>query len=280
LLYAGTTSFLNFNYSFTLLRGFLVKKLKFWSLSAGNLLLSGTSETLRNEILSFRTQSTHLRILSDTTYSVSYAPKGRVEHHIKPISVHNTKHLKPLSAEHHHFGHYLAGLIDGNGHFISTPTGLLFYLSFNIKDISLAFFIKKNLGFGKISFAQSNHSFYCTLTVSKIEGILRVLHLINGKLRTLKFSHLFNTLNSLSPSSLSSFSLLLDSHFLPNFYDNFNNYWLSGYTDANGSFQIKMEIPTSYINPSKKWVSETPPEISLIYQIHQFSNEFPIFSLL
>jgi hypothetical protein len=51
LLYAGTTSF-SFKYSTFIV---IVKKLKQWSISAGNItyfMSNGTSETLRNETVS------------------------------------------------------------------------------------------------------------------------------------------------------------------------------------------------------------------------------------
>jgi len=73
-----------------------VKKLKQKSKSAGNISLfrsntrNGTSETLRNGVV----------VNSE---------------HVKHISEHVPKHLKPLNNE--QLGHYLAGLIDGDGHF-------------------------------------------------------------------------------------------------------------------------------------------------------------------
>ena len=68
----------------------IVKILKQWSQSAGNtiILSSGTSETIRNN-----------------------------SENIKNISINVPTHLKPLNDE--QFGHYLAGLNDGDGHFSS-----------------------------------------------------------------------------------------------------------------------------------------------------------------
>ena len=85
LLYAGKASISSFKYSLFI---DIVKKLKQWSQSAGNafILKSGTSETIRNNT-----------------------------ENIKNISIHVPTHLKPLNDE--QFGHYLAGLIDGDGHF-------------------------------------------------------------------------------------------------------------------------------------------------------------------
>ena len=70
--------------------------LKQLSISAGNLLNKGTSETLRNEI---------------TT---------------KKVSIHLPKHLKPANDS--QFGHYLAGLIDGDGHFSSKQQLIITYI--------------------------------------------------------------------------------------------------------------------------------------------------------
>ena len=104
LLYAGKTSWKVLNTT-----SFIdtVKKLKQWSQSAGNTFIfnSGTSETIRNnaEI-------------------------------IKNISIHVPTHLKPLNDE--QLGHYLAGLIDGDGHFSSK---LQLVIVFSSPDVKLAY---------------------------------------------------------------------------------------------------------------------------------------------
>ena len=106
MLFAGITLLISFKYS---LLNEIVKKLKQRSISAGNQRhslctsrLVGTSETLCNETVeSFTSPST----------DAVYIPLED----IKPISNHVPSHLKPISDE--QFGHYLAGLIDGDGHF-------------------------------------------------------------------------------------------------------------------------------------------------------------------
>lgn len=79
LLYAGTTSILEFNY-------YTVKMLKLWRESAGNFVFQNnrTSETIRNNTA-------------------------------KWISIHVPKNIKPISDN--EFGDYLAGLIDSKGNF-------------------------------------------------------------------------------------------------------------------------------------------------------------------
>ena len=63
----------------------------------------------------------------------------------KKVSVHVPLHSKPLSDN--DFGHYLAGLIDGDGHFSKAPQ---LVIVFNKLDASLPYFIKSRIGYGNI----------------------------------------------------------------------------------------------------------------------------------
>jgi len=156
LLYAGKTSISSFNYFLFI---DIVKKLKPLSQSAGNAFIfkSGTSETIRNN-----TES------------------------IKNISIHVPKHLKPLNDT--QFGHYLAGLIDGNGHF-SSKQQLEIVLS--SRDVQLAYYIKKKIGFGQVKKYKNAYLYI----LYKKNGIIKTVNLINGKLRTLcKFNQVTNNI--------------------------------------------------------------------------------------
>jgi hypothetical protein len=162
LLFAGTTSLTSFKYSIFI---DIVKKLKQRSLSAGNPLIfkGGTSETLRNEIVS-NTEN------------------------IKAISIHNSKHLRPLSDN--QFGYYLAGLIDGDGHFSSKQQLIIVFSS---SDIFLAYYIKERLGYGQIRKVKNKNAYL--LIISNKEGLIKVINLINFKLRTLtKYNQVINNI--------------------------------------------------------------------------------------
>ena len=126
MLYAGTTSIISFKYSFLI---DIVKKLKRRSISASDIYLYfyyefinkfETSETLRNEI-------------------------AVVTEKVKPLSVHVPTHLKPNSDR--DFGHYLAGLIDGDGCFQLSKKG---YASLEIvletRDKRCLYQIKQKFG--------------------------------------------------------------------------------------------------------------------------------------
>jgi LAGLIDADG endonuclease/Cytochrome C and Quinol oxidase polypeptide I len=224
LLYAGIASISSFKYSIFIN---IVKKLKQWSRSAGNTLVtkSGTSETLCNN--------------TESHYE-----------NIKEISVHVPEHLKPLNDE--QFGNYLAGLIDGDGHFSSKQQ---LVIVFSYPDVDLAYYIKKTLGYGQVRKVKNKNAYL--FIVSKTDGIIKVLNLINSKLRTKnKFNQVKN--NILTNSKYSKLNL----EFLINESSNFNNHWIAGFSDADASFQIKIVHKKDRPNP----------EIRLNFQIDQKDN--------
>jgi hypothetical protein len=107
---------------------------------------------------------------------------------VKFISEHVPTHLKPLNNE--QFGHYLAGLIDGDGHF-SKQQQLV--IVFNYLDASLAYFIKKQLGHGRIYKVKNKKAFI--LVISTKKGLEKVINLINGKIRTFnKYNQIINNI--------------------------------------------------------------------------------------
>lgn len=210
-----------------------VKNLKTRSKSAGNSFMynvykTGTSETLRNEII----------INTETA---------------KAISIHVAKHLKP--ANDIEFGHYLAGLIDGDGHFSSKQQLIIVY---NSLDIQLAYYIKKQIGYGSIQKVKNKNA--VILVVAAAKGVEKVINLINGKFRsTTKFDQI--TRNILANKKFLGFNKKI----ILNRDNNLENHWLAGFSDADASFKIKL------INRNKK------TEVCLNYQIDQKRNYLLIF---
>ena len=221
MLFAGTTLLFSFKYS---ILNDIVTKLKQWSLSAGNIfyIKNRTSETLRNETA----------VNSEN---------------VKPVSVHVPKHLKPVSDD--QFGHYLAGLIDGDGHFSSKQQLVIVFHSL---DVSLAYYIKERLGFGSIKKVKDKNAFLLVIAARK--GLEKVINLINGKIRTeTKFNQITNNiLNHDNYAELKkTISLKLNTN------KDLKNHWLAGFSDADASFQIKV------LNRSNK------VEVRLNFQIDQ-----------
>lgn len=203
LLYAGTTSITSFKYS---ILNDTVKKLKQWSKSAGNCSITGTPETLRNEI-----------ITNNTNY-------------IKSISVHNSKHLKPANDT--EFGHYLAGLIDGDGHFSSAQQ---LVVVFNVLDVNLAYYIKEQIGYGNVRKVKNKNA--ALFIVANKKGMIRIINLINNKFRTTsKYDQI--TSNILCNNQYTELNKTITLSL--NTSNDLKNHWLAGFSDADASFQIKL----------------------------------------
>lgn len=222
LLYAGNTSLSSFKYSLFI---DIVKKLKQWSQSAGNTLKSGTSETIRNNT-----------------------------ENIKNISVHTSTHLKPLNDE--MFGHYLAGLIDGDGHFSSQQQLVIVFSS---PDVQLAYYVKSVIGFGNVKQVKDKNAYL--FIISSKDGILKVINLVNGKLRTRnKFNQVLTNI-LVHPRYVKE-----NIEFNINDSNSLDNHWIAGFSDADASFQIKI------INKSNR----PKPEIRLNFQIDQKDKDMLI----
>jgi len=151
------------------------------SQSAGNTfneIKCGTSETLRSEI-----------VLSNEN--------------VKPISEHVPKHLKPLNDE--QFGHYLAGLIDGDGHF-SKQFQLI--IVFDLLSVSLAYYLKQRIGYGSVKKVKDKNAYI--LVITSFKGIEKVINLINNKIRSHnKLDQIRN--NIITHKDLSNISFNLNS---------------------------------------------------------------------
>lgn len=233
LLYSGTTSLYSFKYSWL---NHIVKILNTRSKSVGNFL---SYNLLINKFLHKTETSETLR--DETTINTET---------INKISIHNSTHIKPRNdAE---FGHYLAGLIDGNGHF-SNKQQLV--IAFNTADIKLCYYVKKRLCFG--NFRKVKGKSAVLFIISNKQGIEKVINLINGKFRTIsKFNQIKD--NILCNCRFTDFSSVTDL-FLNTSHD-LENHWLAGFSDADASFQVKI------LNRNSK------KEVRLNFQIDQKEN--------
>ena len=138
------------------------------------------------------------------------------------LSNHRPSHKSTLSDD--ELGHYLAGLIEGDGYFGKDSLQIIVHN----KDIVLVHNLKKWIGFGYIYKIKDKKALKFSITNKK--GLERVLTLCNGKfvapfkLEQIKRQKLDERLNIklLSPTNL----IKLDNH------------WLSGFIDADGSLGI------------------------------------------
>jgi len=201
------------------------------SQSAGNLLSLNFLENLRGhtpkyfccslETLALPLCVRYRSIYTDNHNNISKAPK-------------------PL------FSHYLTGLIEGGGTIITPKTlrspngkGCLNYpaiqIVFHLKDLPLALLIQKELGVGSLSRKKGVNAYI--LTINSYNGILLVISLINGKMRTPKIyslNALIDFLNENKGVSIEKYSICterLDS-----------NPWLSGFIEADAFFLVRTTL--------------------------------------
>lgn len=139
------------------------------------------------------------------------------------ISEHVIKPKKDLNDE--ELGYFLAGLIEGGGWFGENELHIIFHEN----DISLAYYIKKQIGYGSIcKINKKGVKYIC----KKEKGLFKILCLINGKfLSNSKYDQL------LKHNYTENFNIKL----LPPVKKvRLDNYWLTGYTQANGCFHINI----------------------------------------
>lgn len=142
----------------------------------------------------------------------------------------------PLILSEKHFGSYLAGLWEGDGHIsISKPgskvNNLSLSITFHLKDLPLCERLKDVIGFGWIRIKQKENA--CVLTFHTIYGLICIVNLMNSYLRTpklKKFNDLIDILNFKKGLTINKYSYSTS--------DFCEDGWLAGFTDADGSFGI------------------------------------------
>jgi hypothetical protein len=171
---------------------------------------------------------------------------------VKLISVHVPTHRKPLTDL--EFGYYLAGLIEGDGSFQKGQIVIVF----NELDASLAYFIKSQIGYGRVHKIKNKRAI--KYVISNLNGLIKVAELINGKLRTDKIKKFQeNLIDFVNQKTELNLSLLPKDN--SKLYDNF---WLAGFSDADASFQIKI---------IKRDAKRIGYEVRLNYQLDQKKSD-------
>ena len=146
------------------------------------------------------------------------------------------------------FSHYFTGLIEGDGTIITpqtlrSPKGKLNYpaiqIVFHLKDLPLALLIQKELGVGSLSRKKGVDAYI--LTINSHDGILFVISLINGNMRTPKIHSLYALIDFLNKNKGTS----IEKHYVSKEPLD-SNPWLSGFLEADASFQVRTTISGKY----------------------------------
>lgn len=134
------------------------------------------------------------------------------------------------------WGDYLAGLIDGDGWIGENNITI----EFHELDASLVYRIKKEIGYGNVYKLKGKKAVRYVLR--KKEGLIRLMGMINGRLRTEKK---VDQLRMNSKGWIEVKGKREDN--------NLRNYWLAGFTEAEGCFHISVvRSRTHSVNKSVK----------------------------
>lgn len=198
------------------------------------------------------------------------------------------------------FSSYLAGLIEGDGTIVVPKTkrsakGKLNYPSiqivFHLKDLPLALMIQKVIKHGSISRKKGVNAY--VLTVNNYEGLLLLISLINGNMRTPKIHALWNLIDWFNLSFAQLPSPVregkgkeepaiprkgrlylpsptggegLDINIIKKPLNNTSldsNAWLSGFIEADGHFSVRTTTKT------KEGIAAKYPRVECKFELSQ-----------
>ena len=228
-----------------------------------------------------------------------YSNRGEEDENMNKVSFNsiNLNNLnKALPLE---LGHYLAGLIEGDGTIAvhdkassSKKYSPIIIIVFKKSDLPFAKFLCELTNCGKVY--QKPERGYVLWQIQDLVGVFTILKLINGKMRTPKIEvldrainwfnlYIDNNRNSNLPSTKKVLNNIYKLETLPidiSLLD--TNSWFSGFSDADGNFSINIH----------KRKNKNSTRVQLIYRIeirqnyHRLSTElidhntsyFPIMS--
>ena len=177
---------------------------------------------------------------------------------VSDVESRNNLHKKKLNTkENSGFSQYLSGLIEGDGSIIAPKTirsanGKLntpsIQIVFQLKDLPLALLIQKELGSGSIARKKGVNAY--VFTVNNKKGLQLVISLINGMMRTPKIHSLYALIDFINNSKNAAFALLEQERRMEkkplNSSPLVSSAWLSGFIEADGSFQVRATTSVKY----------------------------------
>jgi len=176
---------------------------------------------------------------------------------LSSISEHVKKHKTHLND--HDFGFFLAGLIEADAWTKNN--------TFSLEDISLAYLIKKRIGYGGVYKIKDKKAVRYICRDSK--GLHYIISLINGKfISAFKYKQLLNH----------NYSEWLSIDILPPVEKlSLDNFWLSGFTQGDGCFHISVVKSKSHtvgysVRLEYSLKQNNPLPLKLLYQLIKYGN--------
>ena len=170
---------------------------------------------------------------------------------------------KPLPSQ--HFLEWLVGFTEGDGSWQAHSRGTCSYVvTQSLHDLAVLQYIQSTLGFGFITLQHKGNNTYRYVVQDKV-GLLMIAHIFNGNIvlptRAAIFSKFLVAVNTLLSTGTMVLPTvpLITRQVLPTLFDA----WLSGFTDAEGSFSVSFLANSSHTFRirymiAQKWEANKP----------------------
>jgi hypothetical protein len=165
------------------------------------------------------------------------------------------KHRKPIT--NYDFGQYLAGLYEGDGY--AGPNGII--ICFHEKDNQSAECLCKFFKFGIVKKVKGKRAIIWRINTN---GLIKFYSLINGFLRTqYKLDQIYKNASKYLPQNFQT---------IPDTSSLLNSWWLTGFTDADGSLYVQiLEHKKNEIRIQLKFSLKDP---TILYQLKTTFGSF------
>ena len=126
------------------------------------------------------------------------------------------------------FLEWFIGFTEGDGSFVIFKNKVYFDVTQSLNDVQVLYYIKKELGFGKVLIRSEKQRNVGVFYVTSEENFLRLINIFNGNLSTNykkeQFKNGLNVFNNQYKKNI----LFINRSILPSL----NTGWLSGFADA------------------------------------------------
>ena len=139
------------------------------------------------------------------------------------------QHKKKMNSQ---FLEWFLGFTEGDGSFIVSKNKVYFDITQSLSDIQVLYYIKKELGFGKVLIREEEHRNVGVFYVSSKENFTNLIHIFNGNLSTHYKREQFKVWLDTYNKQYSMNITFKDQLIKPSLYTG----WISGFVDAEGSF--------------------------------------------
>ena len=139
------------------------------------------------------------------------------------------EHKKKVNTQ---FLEWFIGFTEGDGSFIVSKDKVYFDITQSISDIQVLYYIKKELGFGKILMREKENRNVGVFYVSSKENFSRLIHIFNGNLCTHYKKEQFRVWLNRYNKQYNKHVAFKDRLVKPSLHSG----WISGFVDAEGCF--------------------------------------------